>query len=256
MRFVAAFAVLSLLSIPAFAQIKTAVPPADDVEAAKAHFAAGSAYYEQANYQDAVKEFNEAYRLSHRSDLLYNIALCYERLAQYDNAIKALEQYLADKPNAPDKVTIETRIANYQKLRDQLAPKPQPAPPPPPAVTPAPVPPPVSSELPRRWWVNGTILTVAGAAVLAASLGTGLGADAIHQDLVKQCSPDNTCPPNLQSKIDEGKSLALASDVLLGVGAATVAVGLVVLLVQRYHHPHTSTQARALPTTSGLLVRF
>jgi tetratricopeptide (TPR) repeat protein len=116
---------------PAHAQsIQAATPPADDMEAAKAHFAAGSAYYEQADYTDAVKEFNEAYRLSHRTDLLYNIALCYERLNQYDNAIETLQKYLTDKPNAPDRVTIESRIQNLQKAKEaQLAPgKPAPAP--------------------------------------------------------------------------------------------------------------------------------
>src|SRR6516165_10642997 len=103
----AALAAVLGLSLSAFAQ-KAAVVPSDDIEAAKAHYTAGSAYYEQANYADAVKEFNEAYRLSHRSDLLYNIAVCYERLSQYDNAIKALKQYLTDKPDAGDRVTTET----------------------------------------------------------------------------------------------------------------------------------------------------
>src|ERR1700680_249528 len=79
-------------------QPRSAVPPSDDLGAAKAHFAAGSAYYDQANYADAVKEFNEAYRLSKRTDLLYNIAVCYERLGQYDSAIQALQKYLTDKP--------------------------------------------------------------------------------------------------------------------------------------------------------------
>src|SRR5206468_10137289 len=112
--------------------------------AAKAHFAAGSAYYDQANYADAVKEFNEAYRLAHRSDLLYNIAVCYERLTQYDNAIKALQQYLVDKPDAKDKVSIQTRISNLEKQRDAAParptePPPQPISPAEPQATPQPV---------------------------------------------------------------------------------------------------------------------
>src|SRR5438477_6587823 len=98
MRLVAAIGCAALVGLsfhPAGAQ------SADDQEAAKAHFLAGSAYYEQANYADAVKEFNEAHRLSQRADLLYNIALCYERLEQYDKAIGALKQYLSEKQNAP-----------------------------------------------------------------------------------------------------------------------------------------------------------
>src|SRR2546423_3636937 len=74
-----------------------------DEDAAKAHFLAGSAYYEQANYADAVKEFNEAHRLSKRADLLYNISVCYERLGHWDDAIAALHQYLTNRPNAADR---------------------------------------------------------------------------------------------------------------------------------------------------------
>src|SRR5438270_11973073 len=94
-------------------------PTQADEDAAKAHFLAGSAYYEQANYADAVKEFNEAHRLSRRPDLLYNISVCYERLGRWDDAIASLEQYLSERPEAPDRAVIESRIANYEQRRDQ-----------------------------------------------------------------------------------------------------------------------------------------
>src|SRR5438105_13019469 len=89
-----------------------------DEEAAKAHFLAGSAYYEQANYADAVKEFNEAHRLSKRADLLYNISVCYERLGHWDDAIAALQQYLTERPAAPDRAVIESRIKNFETRPD------------------------------------------------------------------------------------------------------------------------------------------
>src|SRR3954470_20095810 len=150
---VAALAAVLCFGPVAHAQTKAAVTPADDMEAAKAHFAAGSAYYDQANYADAVKEFNEAYRLSKRIDLLYNIAVCYERLAQYDNAIQALQKYLTDKPDAPDRVTIQSRIANLEKRRDENG-QPPPAMPPP---TPPPFAPrtAVAADRPARWYAPG-----------------------------------------------------------------------------------------------------
>src|SRR5256885_17161261 len=92
--------------------------PQADEDAAKAHFLAGSAYYEQANYADAVKEFNEAHRLSKRPDLLYNISVCYERLGHWDDAIAALQQYLTERPNAADRAVIESRIKNFETRRD------------------------------------------------------------------------------------------------------------------------------------------
>src|SRR2546423_7828614 len=123
---------------PAAAQ---APPTQADEDAAKAHFLAGSAYYEQANYSDAVKEVIEAHRLSKRADLLYNISVCYERLGRWDDAIASLQQYLSERPEAPDRAVIESRIANYQQRRDQekaraaatTATVTAPPPPPPPA---------------------------------------------------------------------------------------------------------------------------
>ena len=87
-------------------------PTQADEDAAKAHFLAGSAYYEQANYADAVKEFIEAHRLSQRPDLLYNISVCYERLGRWDDAIASLQQYLSERPDAPDRAG--HRVAHRQ----------------------------------------------------------------------------------------------------------------------------------------------
>jgi len=52
----------------------------DEDERAKAHFLAGQSYYEQASYTDALREFNEAYRISKRPSLLYNIARRHQAL--------------------------------------------------------------------------------------------------------------------------------------------------------------------------------
>jgi len=251
------------LAPPAHAQARSAVAPADDVEAAKAHFAAGSAYYEQANYADAVKEFNEAYRLSRRSDLLYNIAVCYERLGQYDSAIKTLQQYLVDKPDAKDKVTIQTRISNLEKLRDTTPPPrpvetPAPAPSPS-AIRPAPTvqpPPPPSIGRKKLWWLGGTIVGGAGVLLLASSLSTGLAADDHFKDLKTKCM-SNVCPssPTLSTERDTGQALALSSDILLGVGAAATLTGVILLIVQS-RRPHAPQHALALPTPFGVIGRF
>ncbi len=81
---------------------------------AKAHFLAGQAYYEQASYTDALREFLESYKLSKRAELLYNIAGCHEHLDHFDEAAGALEQYLVELPTASDRQTIELRVANLR----------------------------------------------------------------------------------------------------------------------------------------------
>src|SRR5688500_9535977 len=97
---------------------------AEEDEVARAHFLSGQAYYEQASYENALRAFREAYRVSKRPALQYNIALCHERLGDLDGAIAALERYLAEMPTAPDRVAVEVRIKN---LRSQKPP-PSPAP--------------------------------------------------------------------------------------------------------------------------------
>ncbi|HEX6835065.1 MAG TPA: tetratricopeptide repeat protein, partial [Polyangia bacterium] len=87
----------------------------DDDERAKAHFLAGQSYYEQASYTDALREFNEAYRISKRPALLYNIARCDEALEQYADAVKMLEAYLDQDPQTTDREAVETRIANLKE---------------------------------------------------------------------------------------------------------------------------------------------
>ena len=54
---------------------------------ARAHFAAGVHYYDDAHYADALKEFEEAYRLSKRVGFLYNLGACHERLGHDDQAL-------------------------------------------------------------------------------------------------------------------------------------------------------------------------
>ncbi|HZS35341.1 MAG TPA: CDC27 family protein [Polyangia bacterium] len=233
MRLIAAIgcaALVSFLSPAARAQ------SADDQEAAKAHFLAGSAYYEQANYNDAVKEFNEAHRLSQRPDLLYNIALCYERLEQYDKAIAALKQYLSEKQNAPDGNVIQERIQNLEKRRTVTT------------VT-------VSATPPKKFRHTASLVVGSvGVAVLAAALGTGLAADQIHKDLDRAC-PNSLCvDSSLRSKRDQGYDLAVASDVLLGVGLAALATGVVLLIVELKRPPRAA--ARLAPAGGGLQVSF
>src|SRR3954467_5751305 len=82
----------------------------EDEERAKAHFLAGQSYYDQASYTDALREFNEAYRISKRAPLLYNIARCFAALEQYGDAVKMLERYLEEEPQTSDRAAVETRI--------------------------------------------------------------------------------------------------------------------------------------------------
>jgi tetratricopeptide (TPR) repeat protein len=239
---------LAMLLLAASASARPALAPADDLEAAKAHYAAGSAYYEQANYSDALREFSEAFRLSNRTDLLYNIAVCQERIGRVDDAIGSLKRYLVEKPNAPDRNLIEGRIASLEQQR-----RPAPIEPPPTPVVPPPVVAPVTPVQPQRphhWWVPGTAVSSVGAALLVVALGTGLASNAVYDDLTNKC-PSGVCPSSLKSEANRGSAEAITTDVMIGVGAATLATGVIVLIVQS-RRPAAPISARA----GSLVLRF
>jgi tetratricopeptide (TPR) repeat protein len=231
---------------PAAAQ---APPTQADEDAAKAHFLAGSAYYEQANYADAVKEFIEAHRLSKRPDLLYNISVCYERLGRWDDAIASLQQYLTERPEAPDRAVIESRIANYEQRRDQE--KARLAAPPPVAAAPPPPPQPAPRRHVASWIVGGI-----GAGLLVAALGTGVTAHLTYNDLVMKCGGTD-CPGDqtLRDEASFGRALTISTDVLLAVGGATLATGIILFIVEARKKPATS-HAWLSPSPGGLQVQF
>lgn len=62
----------------------------------------------------AVPEFNRAYRSLKDPTLLFNRAECYRKLGQDDEALKDYQQFLADMPEAPNRATVEARVASLR----------------------------------------------------------------------------------------------------------------------------------------------
>jgi tetratricopeptide (TPR) repeat protein len=240
----------------------------EDEERAKAHFLAGQSYYDQASYTDALKEFGEAFRISRRPALLYNIARCYEGLEQYDKAIENLQAYLREVPQAEDREAVQSRIKNLQD-REQVAaekesarmktvpreeakpPLAPPAPAPPPATVAQPTPaPPAPPPRHRTWtWIAGGI----GLGALVAALGTGIASQLSYNDLGNKCGTSNVCAPNLSGQIDSGKQLALATDILWPIGAAAMVTAIVLFVVEGRH---ASRHAGLTPSTGGFAFAF
>ncbi len=84
-----------------------AADESQDVGAAKARFAAGTAFFQQQRYRDAVNEFLPAYRLSKADELLYNIGICYDALEDPGRATIYFDRYLAARPTAAERGEIE-----------------------------------------------------------------------------------------------------------------------------------------------------
>lgn len=113
---------VSLVALLAFASLNVVswvraqegeVAPKLDIEA-RTHFETGSALFESGEYERALSEFEEAYRLSGRSRLLFNMALAHERLGQLDRAIPMLRAYVDSEPDLPNRGRLELRIQRMQ----------------------------------------------------------------------------------------------------------------------------------------------
>lgn len=103
----ASLPVLLCVALLAFAPTASA----DVDQEARAIFDAGAIAYEAGRYENALANFEHAYELSHRPELLYNIGLTAEHLRRDDRAVAAYEQYLAELPNGANRAAVESRLA-------------------------------------------------------------------------------------------------------------------------------------------------
>ena len=82
---------------------------------ARAHFQLGKTLYDGGSFEQAAHEFEEAFRLSQRPQLLYNIFLAWRDASQMGKAIDALQRYLTAIPNAPDAASLRSRLTSMQR---------------------------------------------------------------------------------------------------------------------------------------------
>src|SRR6185369_1511617 len=93
----------------------------DEVDAknqARAHYRAGTAFFEAGDYARAIEEYGAAYKLLPLPDLLFNLAQAQRLKGDNDAAAKLYRQYLETKPNGP--VADEAR-ARLKELEAQIA---------------------------------------------------------------------------------------------------------------------------------------
>jgi tetratricopeptide (TPR) repeat protein len=194
---------------------------------AREHFQLGRTFYEGGRFQQAAEQFEMAYRLSARPQLLYNVYVARRDAGGLSMAIEALRAYLGQVPDAPDRVNLEARLASLEaqvaRQNEQEAAR-------------------VESErkvaeaeakaktrTERTHSVLPIVLMGTGGALLLGSAVTGGLALSNASDLDKKCS-GNACQPSQRSKVDSTRTLAITTDVLWGVGAAAAATGLILWL--------------------------
>ncbi|MGZ3439261.1 MAG: hypothetical protein ACXVDD_07085 [Polyangia bacterium] len=76
----------------------SAVAHADAGREARAHFAQAKAFHDAGAYEDAIKEYEIAYRLAPRPPILFNIAQCERLKGDHRAAIDYYQRYVAVQP--------------------------------------------------------------------------------------------------------------------------------------------------------------
>lgn len=210
---------------------------------ARALFEQGEAAYEEGRYDEAIAAFEQAYGLSARPLLLYNIANAKERLGLLSEALENLRNYLEDAPDderpiierrirgLEDRVTRQDReqverraeqeriartageAAASAAVRDGRAH----------AGSQGPAPP-----------ILGWTLAIGGGALVVTGVIFGVLALGARSDAAALCSEvgaSTFCPISAESMLSRDRTFSLLADigVLAGAAAATLGIYLVVL---------------------------
>lgn len=201
-------------------------------ERARRHFEAGRSLYDAGAFDRAGQEFEEAYRLSDRPELLYNIYVAYRDAGDVRKASTALRAYLEQMgESAPDRTNLEARLASLdaqvaamdqaeeaerQRQAEEEARRMQERDT---AVQPEPEGPSIAP-----WIVVG----VGGAAILAGVV-TGVMALGAVSDIEDNCNGLTGCPASyteLENDRDAARTLVRVTDTLLIGGTLVLAGGL------------------------------
>jgi tetratricopeptide (TPR) repeat protein len=167
-------------------------------ELAKAHFELGRAQYKHGDYEGALREFDESFKLQQAPLLLYNAGLAARKAGHDAVALQRFEDYLKRAAaDAGERVEVQRYVDELHAAGVTEEPQTPPVVAPPPVVTPpvtsAPVvvAPPPASDSPhptpvyKKWW----LWTVVGVVVVAGA-GVGLGLGLSQGDNFKPTLPD------------------------------------------------------------------
>jgi hypothetical protein len=82
---------------------------------ASALFEEGFKALDSGDYEACERKFDEAYRTVPMPVVLLKIAECRKRSGAYAGAVDALERYLSERADAPDRAVVEAQIADLKK---------------------------------------------------------------------------------------------------------------------------------------------
>ncbi len=188
---------------------------------ARSLYEAGTAAFSDGRFEDSLARWREAYELSERPELLYNIATALDRLGRPAEAREQYQAYLEAVPDARNTNYVRRRIevlGNQTQSAeatepDDVEPEEREAP----IVEPEP-------EPPSR--VGPFVLFATAGAALVAGVATALVANNRYDSLDERC-PGGECPPDAASDRDDLRRMTRTTDVLFGTAVLSAVAGVV-----------------------------
>lgn len=210
----------------------------EDEQRARDAFRRGDQLYLEGDYSGAVKAFEEAYALSGRIEMLFNLANTFERLGNYSAASVALRGYIPHSPPA-QRAALEKRLERFEQLAqdkelaDENAHK-------------------ASQEFPVRQTVGIGLLTLGGAALITGT-AFAISDGKTRKNLDEICVEGELgrlCPEDAEMDLQQDKTYSIVADVSFAAGAILTAAGLYVVL----HRSDETGEVRATATPGGFLI--
>ena len=90
----------------------------DPKQEAKARYETAQSHYNLNEFQEALQDFKEGYRLFPDPVFLFNLAQCERQLGNVEEAIKFYRSYLRNRPKAPNRQEVVRRIDEMQAAID------------------------------------------------------------------------------------------------------------------------------------------
>lgn len=91
----------------------------DNTALAREHFQSAQLHYSLGEFEEAVKDFREAYRLKQAPAILFNIAQAYRQLHQYKDAYFYYRQYLGQKGEIANRAEVESLVEQMRLKLDE-----------------------------------------------------------------------------------------------------------------------------------------
>ena len=228
-----------------------------DRAAAREHFVAGEKFFDIAEYDKAIAEYKEAFKIDPNSVFLYNIAQSYRLKAQTtpshsdcSNAVQFYKKFIAREPASNDRAMIDSWVTQLQACVDKMPVEPVPAPITEPIATPLPIAP---SNPGHGLRVGGVATTSVGVALLLVG-GTALVISDVNANTISnKCGGPCQWSPDLTSHENTLHTANTIAAISLSVGGAAVIAGTVMYYLGHGRSSSEQAPVAIVPTSGGAM---